>query len=103
MLSLEAYHRKTNNKIERVQSVYEDYEDVILRTVANVGEDYTNGVEFMLRMNMVKWWTLNLMGNVYDYRIEGEYDNVYFDNSSFNWNMRLNSDFKLKSGTCVAD
>jgi len=101
MLSMEAYHRKTNNKIERVQSVYEDYEDVIMRTVANVGEDYTFGMEFMLRMNMTKWWTFNLMGNLYDYRIEGEYDEVYFNNSSYNWNMRFNSDFKLKTGTTL--
>ncbi len=101
MFSLEGYRRITNNKIERVQSVYEDYEDVVLRSVANVGADYTFGLEFMLRMNLAKWWTLNWMGNLYDYRIEGEFDDIVFDNSSFNWNMRLNSDFKLKTGTTL--
>jgi outer membrane receptor protein involved in Fe transport len=101
MLSIEAYRRVNNNKVERVQTVFEDYDDVILHTIANVGKDYVFGSEFMLRMNLTNWWTLNWMGNLYDYRIKGEFEDQKFDNDSFNWNMRLNSDFKLKTGTTL--
>ncbi len=101
MFSLEAYRRINNNKVERVQTVFEDYDDVILHTIANVGKDYVFGTEFMLRMNLTKWWTLNWMGNLYDYRIKGEFEDREFDNGSFNWNMRVNSDFKLKTGTTL--
>ncbi|MBN2281852.1 MAG: TonB-dependent receptor [Candidatus Marinimicrobia bacterium] len=99
MISLEAYRRINNNKVERVQSVYEEADDVILHTIANVGKDYVFGTEFMFRMNLLRWWTLNWMGNLYDYRIKGEYGEMAFDNHSFNWNMRLNSDFKFSKGT----
>ncbi len=101
MFSLEAYRRINNNKVERVQSVYEGYDDVILQSIANVGKDYTFGTEFMLRMNLTKWWSVNLMGNLYDYQIKGEFNGQEFDNGSFNWNTRANSDFKLKTGTTL--
>ncbi len=101
MFSIEAYRRINNNKVERVRSVFEDAEGVIMHTIANVGKDYVSGTEFMLRLNLFSWWNLNWMGNLYDYRIEGEYEDYKFNNSSFNWNMRLNSDFKLKTGTTL--
>ncbi len=96
-ISLEAYHRQTNNVIERVQTVFE--ENVIMRTVDNIGEDYSTGLELMLNTNPTKWWILNLMGNAYHYMLQGEYENRTIDTKSFNWHARMNNTFLLSENT----
>jgi outer membrane receptor protein involved in Fe transport len=98
-LALEAYYRVTHNKIERVQSVYED--NVILHTTGNVGKDYTFGTEIILNMNMVRWWNLSVMGNLYDYRVEGTLDEKEFSEQSFNWRLRLNNTFRVARSTRI--
>ena len=97
MISLEAYYRLTHNKVERVQSVYQD--NVILHTVDNVGKDYTFGTEIMLNLGLAKWWNINLMGNLYDYRVEGTLYDEDFSEESFNWRVRANNTFRLTKST----
>jgi outer membrane receptor protein involved in Fe transport len=97
MVSLEAYYRLTHNKVERVQSVYQD--NVILHTVDNVGKDYTFGTEVMLNLGVAKWWNVNLMGNLYDYRVEGTLYDRDFSEESFNWRVRANNTFRLTKST----
>ncbi len=93
MISLEGFYRITNNKIERIQSVYE--ENVMLQSVANVGTDYTFGAEAMLNADLRTWWNVNLMGNLSRYKIEGVlYENA-FSRSSNNWSTRINNTFKF--------
>ena len=95
LFSLETYYRVTNDKIENIRSVYDnaDYDNVILRSVENVGNDYSFGTEMMLDFNVVDWFKLNLMGNVFDYRVEGIYEGNDFSRSSTNWRTRINSTF----------
>jgi hypothetical protein len=97
MVSLEAYYRLTHNKVERVQSVYQD--NVMLHTVENVGKDYTFGTEVMLNLGVVTWWNINLMGNLYDYRVEGTLYERDFSEESFNWRVRANNTFRLTRAT----
>ncbi len=97
--SVEAYYRITNNKIERVKSVYA--ENVYLTTFENVGNDYSLGIELMLGVDVQKWWHIDLMGNIYDYRVEGELDGKDFYESSFNWNARFNNTLRLGKTTRV--
>ncbi len=99
MFSAEAYYRLTHNKTDRVQSVYED--NVMLRTIANVGKDYVFGTELMLNLNELNWWNINLMGYLYDYRVEGTLYGEPFSEESFNWRIRLNSTFKIRSSTRI--
>ncbi|NLR90119.1 TonB-dependent receptor domain-containing protein [Flammeovirga agarivorans] len=96
-LSFDAYYRMTQNKIERVQSVWS--EGVILHTYENVGTDYALGFELSLNYNPVKWWTIDLMGNLYDYRVEGELEGQSFDRQSLNWSSRFNNTFRLTKQT----
>lgn len=96
-LSLESYYRMTTNKIERVRSVYD--ENVFLHSVENVGTDYAYGAEAMLDWDLVKWLNLNLTGDIYQYRIEGELYGAPFSRESFNWNARTNTTFKLGPST----
>jgi outer membrane receptor protein involved in Fe transport len=97
MLSAEAYYRFTHNKVERVRSVYED--NILLHTVENVGTDYTFGTELMLNVDNLKWWSISLMGNLYDYRVEGTLFDEPFSEGSFNWNVRFNNTFKIGQST----
>ncbi len=101
LLSLEAYYRVTNNKVERVRSVYPYHANVILQTFENVGKDYSLGVEFLLNRDIFKWWNVNYMGTLYRYRVEGRLNALDFSNSSFNWGLRFNNDFRLGKHTRV--
>ncbi len=99
LFSIESYYRVTHNKIERVRSVYA--ENVLLHTVENVGKDYNFGAEMTVNINQLAWWNLNLMGNVYDYRVEGTLYGKPFSRSSFNWTARVNNTFKLGKSTRI--
>lgn len=98
-LSIDAYYRMTQNKIERVQSVWPDDPNVILHTYANVGNDYALGTEISLNYQPFKWWTMDLMGNLYDYRVEGELEGQSFDRQNITWSSRFNNTFKIVKGT----
>jgi outer membrane cobalamin receptor len=98
-VSLEGYYRVTHNKIERVRSVYDV--NVILHSVENVGTDYSYGAEAMLEWDLFKWLNLNLTGDVYQYRVEGELYGEEFSRESFNWNTRLNATLRLGRSTRV--
>ena len=91
--SLEGYYRVTNNKVERVSSVYDT--NIILHTAENVGKDYSLGIEAMLSMGITPWWELSLSGNLYNYKIEGVLYDDPFSRTSTNWSTRLNNTFRL--------
>ena len=83
-----------------MRSVYS--ENVMIQTIANIGADYSTGLELMLNTNPAKWWMLNLMGNAYHYQIEGEiFGTSISAEPSFNWNSRLNNIFTLSKTTKV--
>lgn len=94
-LSCDIYYRITHNKIERIQSVYQDSNNIFLSTFDNVGKDYSLGTEIMTGFDPTKWWHFDIMGNIFDYRQEGLINGKTYTASSFNWNTRLNNTFKL--------
>ncbi|MCI0706247.1 MAG: TonB-dependent receptor [Ignavibacteriae bacterium] len=98
-LSGELYYSITHNKIEQVRSVYA--ESVTLRVPENIGRDYSLGTEFLLNFDVYKGWNVNLVGNVYDYRIEGSLFGEPFSQHSFNWRLRMNNVVKLGKSTEV--
>ncbi|MCF8228222.1 MAG: TonB-dependent receptor family protein [Bacteroidales bacterium] len=98
-ISIEGYYRKTKNRIERIRSVYE--ENIILRTFENVGTDYALGTEVMLNLVPLKWWEANLTGNFYDYRVEGQLNDVSFDKRSFTWSVRWNNILNITKKTRI--
>lgn len=99
LFSIDAYYRMTHNKIERVRSVYE--KNVSMHTLANVGKDYMLGTELMLNMDFFKIWNVNLMGNLFDYHIEGTLYNRPFSRKSFNWNARFNNTLRIGKSTSL--
>ncbi len=92
-VSLDGYYRMTHNKIERVRSVYVD--SIMMSTFENVGKDYSLGVEGMLSLDMVKWWKIELMGNLFNYKVEGTLYDEPFSRTSLNWGSRVNNTFFL--------
>jgi outer membrane cobalamin receptor len=103
LFSLETYYRVTNDKIENIRSVYPDpnYENVILRTVQNVGRDYSFGTEMMFEFNITDWWKMNLMGDLFNYKVEGVLANQDFSRESTNWRTRFNSSFNISKSTRI--
>ncbi|RMH72909.1 MAG: TonB-dependent receptor [Gemmatimonadetes bacterium] len=94
-ISVDGYYRVTHNKIERIRTVYAD--NILLHLPENVGKDYALGVEIMLDLNPVKWWNINLMGDIYEYRVEGDFEGQEFSRKSSNWSSRFNNTFKFGS------
>jgi len=97
ILSIESYYRITNNKIERVRSVYSP--NVTLHTTDNVGKDYTFGAELMINVDLLEWWNINLMGNIYNYKVEGILNDRSFSRESNSWSSRFNNTIKLSPST----
>jgi len=93
LISVEGYHRVTRNKVEYVRSVFR--ENVTLREVQNVGEERASGVELMFNVDAFDAWDIYLLGNLYDYRIEGELRGQSFAEQRFTWNVRFNNTFKI--------
>jgi len=96
-ISAEAYYRITHDLIERVQSVYSP--GVILHTAENVGTDYSLGAELLFDLQPVKWWRVNLSGDLYNYRIEGKAGGEDFADTSLSWSGRLTNEFQLLAHT----
>jgi len=99
LISLEGYYRVTHNKVERVQSVYQD--NVMLSTIENVGKDYSLGLEVMFSFQLFKWWEMDLMGDFYKYRVEGVLYDRDFSNNSNNWSSRFNNTFNIQKTTKI--
>ncbi|MGH1364964.1 MAG: TonB-dependent receptor domain-containing protein [Calditrichia bacterium] len=93
VFSAETYYRIGENRIERVRSVFD--ENVTLRRPENVGTDYSLGTELMLNMDLHRKWNLNLMSNIYNYRIEGDLLGSPFERESNNWNIRFNNSLRV--------
>jgi outer membrane receptor protein involved in Fe transport len=91
--SSEFYYRVSHDKMEMVRSAYS--EDVTLTTFDNVGSDYSLGTELMTIFSPVDFWDVNLMGNIYNYKIKGILYDAPFSRESFNWNSRLNNTLKI--------
>ncbi len=97
MLSLEGYYHVTENKIERIRTVYQA--NVTLHTFDNVGQASNLGLELMLNSDFFRIWNVNLMGNLYQYHIEGNLLGNDFSRQSFNWSTRFNNTLRLGTGT----
>ncbi|MBN2365958.1 MAG: TonB-dependent receptor [Calditrichaeota bacterium] len=93
LFSTEIYYRETINKIERIRSVYSD--NVTLRSVDNIGKDYALGSELLLNIDAARFWNINILGNLYDYRVEGMLLGESFSRESFNWGGRISNNIKI--------
>ena len=87
LISAETYYRVTHNKVEFIQTVYS--ENITLNTVENVGTDYALGTELMLDLNIFKFWNMNCVANIHNYRVEGVLYDKSFSRDDVSWSARF--------------
>jgi ferric enterobactin receptor len=91
------YYQQTKNKIQRVNSVYND--TILNRIYTNAGTAKQWGLEVGSTSTPVKWLKIYLGANVYDYRIRGSLfeGEVPVDNKSWIYSLKTNLDFLITS------
>lgn len=93
------YYQGVKNPIQRVNSVYAD--TILNRVFTNAEFARSFGLEAGLNLQPLKWWTLYLGGNLYNYKIRGDLDVLgklsNISNSDFVHSINTNNTFKLSS------
>lgn len=90
ILSASLFHRSRKDKIERVRVPY--MAGVTLDSMANVGQDYSTGLELTGGMQALRWWNVQINGSLYHYKVDNEYKEGK-DESSVNYEITWNNAF----------
>lgn len=91
------FHRYRKDKIERLRLPYE--KGMILDSMANVGCDYSTGLELNAACHPVQWWNTNLNINVYHYKVKNKFVAGGKNESSSNYDIMWNNMFTLSKHT----
>lgn len=83
------YFRNVQNLINRVNTV--DSDSVLNRIYSNVGTGQALGVEFGAELKPTKNWKIFAGANVYNYTIEGEYNNLPVNTSALVYSINANT------------
>ncbi len=95
-ISLDGFHRITNNKIESYETLENDI--FILRS-DNFDRDFSTGVELTGNINFTNWLMVNASASMYKYRISGNFDGESVNRESTNWNGRMNTTLKFSDNS----
>ena len=98
-VSATAFHRYRIDKIERLRVPYSA--GVTLDSMANVGNDYSTGVEVSLNLDLLRWWNTTVNGNVYRYKVKNTQSAGGKTTSSTNYDILWNNLFTLGKYTRV--
>lgn len=90
-LSASVFHRTRKDKIERLRVPYEA--GVTLDSMANVGNDYATGMELSLQLQALRWWSVNVNGSLYHYKVKNKLQALGTDENSTNYEIALNNGF----------
>lgn len=85
------FYRKRKDKIERLRVPYEA--GVTLDSMANVGNDYSLGVELSTQLKVTKWWNLDVNGNIYYYKVMNNINSGGKKETSTNYDFTVNNLF----------
>lgn len=92
-VSATVFHRSRKDKIERLRIPFE--KGVTLDSMANVGHDYSTGLELSLTLHPMKSWNTALNGNVYHYKVKNKITAGEKNESSTNYDFLWNNLFTL--------
>ncbi len=91
------YYQNIKNPIQRVNSVYAD--TILNRVFTNAEKAHTFGLEAGTNLQPLKWWSLYLGANVYNYKIDGDLNilgtNSVISNDAWVYSINGNTNFKL--------
>jgi outer membrane receptor protein involved in Fe transport len=91
-ISTTLFHRNRRDKIERLRVPYEA--GVTLDSMANVGHDYSTGMELSSQLQLTRRWNLNINGSLYHYKVDNEIKSTGgTDEKSTNYEISLNNVF----------
>lgn len=98
-LTASAFHRKRKDKIERLRVPYEA--GVTLDSMANVGNDYSTGLELSAQLPVFRWWNMNVNGSLYHYKVVNKLSRSDKNETSTNYEIAWNNSFELGKYTRV--
>lgn len=98
-VSATVFHRSRKDKIERLRVPYEA--GVTLDSMANVGHDYSTGLELSGQVQLTRWWNVNLNGSLYHYKVKNQYKSDGSNEKSTNYDIIWNNAFDLGKTTRI--
>lgn len=98
-VSATVFHRSRKDKIERLRVPYEA--GVTLDSMANVGHDYSTGLELSVQVQLTRWWNMNLNGSLYHYKVKNQYKLNGTNEKSTNYDIIWNNAFDLGKSTRI--
>ena len=93
------YYRNVDNLINRVNTVYND--TILNRIYSNVGNAEAFGGEIGSEFTVVKKLKTFTSINLYNYKIDGEFDNRPISSEGVIYNLNLNSTYRFSDKTFV--
>lgn len=90
-ISASVFHRSRKDKIERLRVPYEA--GVTLDSMANVGNDYSTGLEINSQLQAARWWNVNINGSFYRYKVKNKLQKLGKNETSTNYEIALNNAF----------
>lgn len=94
------FHRSRKDKIERLRVPYHT-SGVTLDSMANVGHDFSTGLELSASVKATRWWNININGSLYHYKIENEFRPGGKNETSTNYEIALNNGFDAAKYTRI--
>lgn len=91
--SASLFHRSRKDKIERLRVPYEA--GITLDSMANVGRDYSTGVEISASLKMARFWNMNINGSVYHYKLKNDFNIGGKNENSSNYDLSWANYFDL--------
>ena len=88
-VSATTFHRTRKDKIERLRIPYEA--GVTLDSMANVGNDYSTGLELSGQIQMARRWNVNINSSLYQYKVENKFNIDGENKTSSNYEIALNN------------
>ena len=96
-ISIEGYYRNTQDLMTRIQTLGSD--NIMYHSMANVNDDYSLGAELMANLELKPGFRIIASGTLYNYWLKGAINGQSIDQSSTNFDSRLNLDLKLAKNT----
>lgn len=94
-----AYLRNVENLVNRVNTINND--TILNRIYSNVGTGLSKGMEIGVDLKVNKWWKAFLGGNIYDYKIDGTFDNSPVETQSWVYSINANTTFDFPGDVSV--
>lgn len=96
-LSSSIFYRNRKDKIERLRVPY--HSGVTLDSMANVGHDYSLGLELNGQFKITRFWNATVNGNLYHYKVVNDFNS--YKETSTNYDLMINNLFQVLKNTRV--